>query len=1032
MSSLDEKRGATPGQPGTPSPASPTADRGLILALDKAGRPKLSVTILLARRPGAGEGSIAPLVVQATLAFTARLDTSRFARTADFRLCDEHAELQRVQAIGEGPVAAFSLTLDRDRAVRLLGVLRGEESGLRLQCGIECREEQPVQPLTVRARLADVIAALGDAEALDRAGIAAVVAVMQRHGQLSVSPPGVTGEGLIDAFTAMARPLLRPVTTAQGRRWRVLPVVPSPMILSGRIERTATVARTFDYAATLETLCAPIVDLDRHVRIIAPDGEGDFGPVPPLRPQRQVRASNLVKLGRASGGGIAQLQVLAQPAPRAASAHLMIAAATAHTVATIRPDFITIADLHVAGENRPSREESLPQVDDRAAPLWRDRINPDRLWYAPDYVLVRPAPADDPDAAAFGMTVHAEGHRADGKPGLAGTVRFRLLRRMSVATMAAWEAAGQPAAQPVRTDNLSVQLLIPFRDESGTTRSQAFPAVIDDAGDTIAVAVELIDDWVRLAYGSIAYAGFQTQEPQVSVAYSLRGYVPIDEGNLQLLFDRKQARVDLRRGRAFRGVGDAFLDTETLSWRDGTSTLKLDRESAAARMRGGGRIAATAQATLTIKPNLLATATLAELIGTRKYGVQSIARAQAVPAIFPCSDFGAFYREETADGIVAIGCQDAFRVGQTVYRQYERIDALSDGDVGVWRSLQQPGRFLVAPSRWSIARFDGDEPGERAWRPAIFLYSSVDPDDAAKNRCALLASVVPDIDPARLFGLRRSLRDLAADPQLLSLNDIDAVVSFRWTVPALDGLTVNAVRLHDCIQITAECPLATMPMVLKVIETAGLTGAVSFDLPDGTAFHSDLRLDLARIVGPAPDGPVEIKRDENRLTLTNPIEGALDLSEILTDAATIPIDRRLQPGESIDIEVVSAETALAVRCAPQEGATTLAEIRSFIEDVYTNVAFVNLVNYPVHALAAMSLEARIRDVVGSQQLLLDEAQPVASLEFVLPLTRYLFKPVLEYAVTKAFSDGTTATTDWLEWSLADDGNVVSLTWERIA
>lgn len=288
-----------------------------------------------------------------------------------------------------------------------------------------------------------------------------------------------------------------------------------------------------------------------------------------------------------------------------------------------------------------------------------------------------------------------------------------------------------------------------------------------------------------------------------------------------------------------------------------------------------------------------------------------------------------------------------------------------------------------------------------------------------------------------MFELRRALRKLAVDPQVLTLNDIDAAISFRWTIPSLDGLTVNAVRLDDCIQVTAECPLDTMPLLLRMIETAGMTGGVSFGLPDGTALESDLRIDLTRIIGPAPDGPIEIGRHDHRLTLANPIERAIDISEILVDTAEaeptiIAVDSKLEPGQSIDIEAAVGDAAITVRCAPVDGAANLTEIRSFVEDVHSNIAFVNLVNYQVHALAALSIEARIRDTEGSQQILLDEHEPVSSLEFVLPLTRYLAKPILEYAVTKSFTDGATKKTGWLEWSLADDGNVVSLTWERIA
>lgn len=1039
MSSPAEKRGALSGRR-APSAPLPTPDRGLILALDPAGAPKLSVTILLDRRPASGETSIEPLISRATFAFTAMIEAPHFARRADFRLCDGEIDIQHVSALGEQPAAALSQTFDRERALRLLAALRGEESRISVHCDVEYRAAVSGQPLIARARLSDVVDAIGIARLLDYEAVVGIAGKMLGDGRLSVTPQDeLGGERLAAAFLAMTRPLLRPVTTGEGRRWRVLPVTPNPTMLSGRIGSDETAARIASYSQPLEKLFARVDDLDRHVRIIAPDGKGDFSPVAPLQAQRAARKGSLLQLGGVDGSYM-QLQALARPTSAKANAHSMIAVTTAQPISAVatmvRPEFIAVHDLDLGSAANPAEVESLPRIDEREAALWSDRRSPERFWYAPEFVLQRPAPTDDPDSAAFAMQFRAEGHRADGKPGLVGTIRFRLQRRMTAGTEAAWESAGRPEIAPVPTENLSIQLRISFRDESGATRSQSFPGAISDAGDNVDVTVELMDDWLRLAYGSIAYAGFQTQVPELSVAYSFRGYVPISEHNIALLFDRKQALVALRSGRA-RGPGDAFLDTRTLSWRDGATAIRLSDDPASIRMPGGHRRTPSAIATLTIKPSLLQATVIAELIRDRKYGVQSIARAQALPALFPCNEFGAFYREEVDGNNRAIGCQDAFRLGQTVYRQYERLDELGDVSASVWRSLQQPGRFLIVPHRWSIARFGGQEPGSRAWRPAIFLYSSVDPDNAARNRCALLASLVPDIDPARTLEVRHALRKFAADPQLLTIGDIDATASFQWTVPTLDGLTVNAVRLDDCIQVTAECPLDTMPLLLRMIETAGLAGSVSFGLPDGTTMASDLRIDLSRIVGPLPDGPVEIERHADRLMLTNPVERAIDVSEILIDTAeaearTIAIDSRLEPGQSLAVEAVAGDAALAVRCAPADGPASLTEIRSFIEDVHSNVAFVNLVNYQAHALAALSVEARIRDAGGSQQLPLAEGEPVASLEFVLPLTRYLVRPILEYTVTKTFADGTSGKTNWLEWSLADDGNVVSITWDKIA
>ncbi|MFD2501092.1 hypothetical protein ACFSTI_22380 [Rhizorhabdus histidinilytica] len=442
---------------------------------------------MLDRRPPASGGSIEPYVSHAMLGFTGQVDGPAFARSARFVLRDGDTALQQVDAMGERPTAAFSLTVQRDAALRLLAALRGEASGMALACDVE-RRGAVSEPLIVRARLADVAAALDPAGLLDRAMIGGIAAAMLDAGRLSVSPAGTPDrETLVDGFLAMARPILRPVTTEAGRRWRVLPVTPNPMTLSGRIDRPggATTERR-SYARPLETLLAPIAradDLDRYVRIVAPDGNGGFGPVPRLVAQPRSRdASPMIKLARFDRTNMVQLQAAAQPVTARVDAHALIATANVQPATPLKPSFAAIADLQIMPVQAAATEEALPEVDTKTAPLWRDKVDPNRFWYAPAFTLAAPAATDDPDGAAFGMLFHAEGHRTDGTAGLSGTLHFRLDRGMSAETLAAWNAAGQPAAAPVPTGNLSVQLLVPFRDEAGATRTQAFPAELHEEG----------------------------------------------------------------------------------------------------------------------------------------------------------------------------------------------------------------------------------------------------------------------------------------------------------------------------------------------------------------------------------------------------------------------------------------------------------------------------------------------------------------------------------------------------------------------
>jgi hypothetical protein len=220
-----------------------------------------------------------------------------------------------------------------------------------------------------------------------------------------------------------------------------------------------------------------------------------------------------------------------------------------------------------------------------------------------------------------------------------------------------------------------------------------------------------------------------------------------------------------------------------------------------------------------------------------------------------------------------------------------------------------------------------------------------------------------------------------------------------------------------------------------MLQGSGIQGTARYTLPDGSVLDTVLALDLARTVGPLPDGPVEASLNGTRCTLTSRIERAIDVADLeieLGDARieSLGVERRLEPGQSIELEVpVGAVHAAPVTELAPGDPPGLTEIRSFVEDVHTNVAFINLMNYANHGLRTLSLEARIRDVEGTQALELEETAPVSSLEFVLPLTRYLARPVLEFAVAKTALDGTRSVTPWLAWDLTEQGNVVGLSWE---
>jgi hypothetical protein len=107
-------------------------------------------------------------------------------------------------------------------------------------------------------------------------------------------------------------------------------------------------------------------------------------------------------------------------------------------------------------------------------------------------------------------------------------------------------------------------------------------------------------------------------------------------------------------------------------------------------------------------------------------------------------------------------------------------------------------------------------------------------------------------------------------------------------------------------------------------------------------------------------------------------------------------------------------------------AASLEEIRTFIEDIYTNVIFVCLFDLAAEHVASVSLEGRIAGVAGAATAVIAASAGGASAEmpFVLPLTVFLSQPTLQYRATLVGVD--TRSGPWRDWRLDLRGNVVEI------
>jgi hypothetical protein len=714
-----------------------------------------------------------------------------------------------------------------------------------------------------------------------------------------------------------------------------------------------------------------------------------------------------------------------------------------------------VGNIQTNGEVKP---KPLPVVADANAPIWPDRIDGASFWYAPALTVVQPAADADPATSPFLFSFTRTGVTAGSRPATAlnGTVRITLRQSMSEATKNALAEKGNPTAKPVPVGGLSLFLDLPFRDETADqTLTQRLAATVEQTGDTMIATIELINDWVRLCYGALAYPDFQPNPATLSAAYAFRAYVPESFDEVQYVYGGKIAltqfassRIDLPQkiDRPIFSADDATMHLPNLE-------LKYAREAPArspitTRLRRPNRIdgeldEAIVNAHVThqiaVSPELEVSPEIHGIWAGRQYAMQTIVHQETPTALFPCSTLGGFYVQE-ADGVQSVvGCQDALRLGEIAYRAYEELSDLRTDHYRVFHSLQQPARYLVLPAAYRIARYGPTEPAERAYRPTAMVYASLDPNPV-QNRYFFRATLQADIPEYERHALESALKPFTPHGHTAQLDyptepAVQVTTTYAWAVP--QGVAEPEVQqMWDGFQVSVSTDLTNAVLLITLLESDGLEGQVTFTLTDGTALNSRLVLD-GNICGPWKGGPIETNINGTTAKLRNRIEQTINLFELVaTDAAgaeqRVQVEQSLAPNATATANLTQAATAAYPVYDTVVTPLSLTERDVFVEDVVTNVLFVNLVNYANHNLQRLQGQVRLKGAEHQEEVNLTE-NGTASITMTLPLTTYLEQQVVEYQITKTFTNGDPgATTSWREWNLATQGVTISLTWESIA
>jgi hypothetical protein len=850
---------------------------------------------------------------------------------------------------------------------------------------------------------------------------------------------------IYEAFLHAAAPLLRPLPSrhpvTDGRSRFALG--PSTGTLSWKTSQTGPVPTNIELAVAIEELWRGL-DASSLLTVVTP-AIGDPARLVPIARRvassrhRAVLPSNAAERVLLETRGTRPQAVPLSLTPNrllGPSAHALLASDVARPAgahAWLAGDVVVEPALQWA-------LLSLPVVDDAAAPLWRDRADASHRFYAPAPTLPRPQPGDAPAASAFLFRFERMGMTggANPKPSLRAKVRFVVQLEASEGTRAALAAAGNPRADAVPCGNLSATLEIPFVIEgSGQPAVQSFAGTASLAGTVASVEVELLDDWVRLAYGALAYDGFQGQAARLSLAYAFTAAVEISTLRFDAALTGKIALTPVvsRPASIPERVDRPIVDASTRTVHLPEGQLRFGAER---RFSAGTSIAAAALTTHVVVPPAAieppASATI-PAAGVR-YATRTVVHQESVEVRFPCDQYGAFYLEGRADGDVPVGCQDALKLGQIIYKQYDELPEFGADKYRVYRSLQQPGRFLVLPHAYRVARYAANDPGGRGYRPVAMIYALIG-DSPGGTRYFFAATLEPDVPVHARRALMLALAPLAPHDTPVTLDfpstgDAQSSASYQWAVPeGIDTPTVD--RIWNSFQVSVSTDLQRGVVLKELIEHSGLQGSVRFALGDGTSLESQLVIDTTA-VGPWEDGPVGLAWSGGQVTVRNHLSVPVDLEEVVIVrsllAQHLPVTARLAPGESRLVDAGGTpETSWAI--ANARAAATLEELEVFEEDVNTNVVFIDQLNHASHELSHLAVALRTAGTEHLSRADLDEGQTV-SLEVVFPLTTYLDAQVIELQFSKTSSHGEVSTTRWISWNLSSQGAVVGVTWDLIS
>jgi hypothetical protein len=1001
-----------------------------------------------------------------------------YAREARFELVDPATGTTLASVTGSGGVAPGTLTatLERPAALALVDALRREHPApaLRLETTVTFRTAGDTRRVRVSGSwtaVYDALAAvLGGTSTFSEEDVRAALPTLLERDAVTVTgieDPSTAGDAVFEAVWRQSFVVLDRVAED---RYRLGPRPYEGFRFSTSQEVRGETERTLTIRTPVEALLGGVLDgydWERYVKlsVLGTDRPGESVLRRSRRRRRERRDSrgDPAALMLVDGGARSVWPALTEGARRAE-----LPQATWRPVLAGGGAQYSLPDDFRVGSVAP-RPRHLPVVDHGAErrSAWPDRTDPGRFWYAPSFEPVTPDPSTTDGTFEFDVTLL--GKTPEGTHALRGDIRIEL---EPVVPEEAQPLETGHDLEPVEPRDVEVALEIPFFDRE--TRETVRHDVAGSAtfeGDRLVATFELVDEWVELCYGALSTEGFQSLAPRIRTRYAFDAYYVLDDRTAvvsvggksaalpvayaelvepePVYFDARSATLHLP-GRSVRLGGDGASTSAGSARVPRSLPVGLATDGAGLRRANTVLATATPLTPLTnvgtlVRPTVTASTVasaeavaeaVAEAEPEPRYGVRSVGRSGTADLLYPCETHGERYRRTVEGETETLGCDEAFAIDEIEFRLYrDRGDVLTpqlrEYVEAVWQSRQRPDRYLVAPKRYRIDRYEPDH--ERAYGLRALLHSTVSLD-ASEARCVFSVRLVPDLPVFVRESLGAALRAPGQGPPVFEYPTAVATdVTYDWLlgVDTGDGsdATPSVLESDGGLFVQVQTDLLGGHRLVRWLEGFGANGTARFTMADGSTLRCALEVDPGRPTGPWSAGPVERRSTRGGLELSNPTRNPIDVSALGTAAgSTVPVEASLEPGASTLLERTDADPdAAPVYTERPASGVSLDERHLFVEDIEANVVF--HCSADLDGLAVEELAIRVGLVGASEGTLsvsVDSGSPTAEVALVLPLTTYLDRPVVRYRLESTYADGRTARGDWRRQDLSTDGPIVYL------